>query len=205
MTVTGRIVARGLADEARDRHYLVVDAIDGRAHYVDIGKAERTEPLPDQSIIRITPREPRAREVDQRIAAIAARQGGRYSVDRHRFCEPDASIEFADAHVRRLEAVRRITGNLKRDEFGSWSIPPDYLELAKRYEALRAREAPVDIQILSPLPLERLAGHDGATWIDRELISPEALLRNQGFGREVRSGSGNAARMACRTGPGCNR
>src|SRR3546814_15811003 len=31
----GRVVARGLSDEINDRHYLIVDGIDGRAHYVD--------------------------------------------------------------------------------------------------------------------------------------------------------------------------
>ena len=41
--------------------------------------------------------------------------------------------------------------------------------------------------LLSPLPLERLAAHDGATWLDRELVSPEERRRDQGFGREVRS------------------
>ena len=35
--VVGRIVAEGVADELRDRRYLIVDSIDGRAHYVDLG------------------------------------------------------------------------------------------------------------------------------------------------------------------------
>ena len=36
--LVGRVVARGLSDELNDRHYLIVDGVDGRAHYVDIGK-----------------------------------------------------------------------------------------------------------------------------------------------------------------------
>jgi type IV secretory pathway VirD2 relaxase len=36
----GRLLARGLADEHADRHYLIVDGADGRAHYVAIGTAE---------------------------------------------------------------------------------------------------------------------------------------------------------------------
>ena len=187
VAVTGRIVARGLADEARDRHYLIVDGVDGRSHYVDIGKGERTEPLPEGAIVRIAPRSAAAREVDQRIATIAADHGGRYSIVLHLTSEPGASRQFAEAHVRRLEAIRRHTGGVERFADGAWSIPPNLLEVANRYEASRARETPFEIQILSPLPLERLAGHDGATWLDRELVSPEALSRNQGFGREVRS------------------
>ena len=44
------------------------------------------------------------------------------------------------------------------------------------------------VDTLSALPLDRQAGTDGATWLDRELTSerPEPL-RDAGFGREVRS------------------
>src|SRR5579864_2718459 len=31
-SITGRLLARGLADEAGDRHFLVIDGIDGRSH-----------------------------------------------------------------------------------------------------------------------------------------------------------------------------
>jgi type IV secretory pathway VirD2 relaxase len=36
----GRVVARGLSDELKDRHYLIVDGEDGRAHYVDLGRGD---------------------------------------------------------------------------------------------------------------------------------------------------------------------
>lgn len=185
--ITGRVVARGLADEARDRHYLVIDGLDGRSHFVDIGRGDRTEPLPDGAIIRVVPRSGGPRDVDERIAAIAASNRGRYSVDIHLASEPGTSAGFAEAHVRRLEAIRRLQGGLDREDDGSWSIPPDFVELAGRYEAQRTHAAPVEVVLLSPLPLERLAGHDGATWLDRELASPEERPRDQGFGREVRS------------------
>src|SRR6202012_701817 len=40
--LVGRVVARGLADEINDSHYLVVDGTDGYSHYVAIGKGEGT-------------------------------------------------------------------------------------------------------------------------------------------------------------------
>ncbi|MES2137387.1 MAG: relaxase/mobilization nuclease RlxS [Pseudomonadota bacterium] len=185
--ITGRIVERGPADETRDRHYLIVDGIDGRSHYVDIGKGERTEPLPEGAIVRIEPRGTAERDTDRRIAAIAAEHGGRYSIDIHLAAEPGSSARFAETHVRRLEAIRRGVGGVERFADGSWSIPPEFEALAGRYEALRAREAPVEVVLLSPLPLERLPHHHGATWLDRELASPEEAPRDQGFGRELRS------------------
>ncbi len=38
--IIGRIVKRGFSDEVNDQHCVVVDAIDGQNHYVDIGKEE---------------------------------------------------------------------------------------------------------------------------------------------------------------------
>jgi type IV secretory pathway VirD2 relaxase len=38
--IIGRVLARGLSDELHDRHYLIIDGLDGRAHYIDIGKGE---------------------------------------------------------------------------------------------------------------------------------------------------------------------
>lgn len=35
--IIGRVVQRGFADGHRDRHYLIVDGIDGRVHYLAIG------------------------------------------------------------------------------------------------------------------------------------------------------------------------
>jgi hypothetical protein len=184
-SITGRIVARGLADELRDRHYLIVDGIDGRSHYIDIGKGENAEPLAQGAIVQLTPRPALAGETDRRIADIAAAHGGRYSVDLHRAADSEASAGFAQSHVRRLEAIRRRVGGVDRGPDGTWSIPSDYLERACSFEALRAREAPVEIALLSPFPLERLADYDGATWLDRELVSPAGAARDAGFGREV--------------------
>lgn len=38
--IVGRVLMRGLADEMEDRHYLLVDGLDGRTHYVPIGKGD---------------------------------------------------------------------------------------------------------------------------------------------------------------------
>ena len=40
----------GLTDEISDRHYVVVDGVDGRLHYVDIGRV-RPEALPEKGMI----------------------------------------------------------------------------------------------------------------------------------------------------------
>ena len=186
--LVGRVAARGLSDELRDRHYLVIDGVDGRAHYVDIGVADAVEPLPENAIVRVAPVRAEVREADRTVAAIAAAHGGVYSVELHLRHDPQASAVFTEAHVRRLEAIRRTVGGVERAEDGSWRVGIDHIDRAAAHEAKRAREAPVRVELLSSLPLPELPQAQGATWLDRELLAeaPEPL-RESGFGREVRS------------------
>jgi type IV secretory pathway VirD2 relaxase len=185
--LVGRVVTRGLSDELNDRHYLIVDGVDGRAHYVDIGKADATEPIPAGSIVAIEPKRAEPRTVDRTVVEVAAANEGRYSVDLHLEHDPTARAAFAETHVRRLEALRRAGMGVEREPDGTWMIAPDHLERATAYERTQARLAPVTIETLSTLPLERQVGSDGATWLDRELVSETpAVARDAGFGREVR-------------------
>ena len=46
---------RGLSDDLNDRHYLIVEATDGRSHYVEIGRGENIEPLGSGAIVRVVP------------------------------------------------------------------------------------------------------------------------------------------------------
>ncbi|MCF3947833.1 relaxase/mobilization nuclease RlxS [Acidiphilium iwatense] len=185
--IIGRLVRRGLADEIDDRHYLIVDAVDGRTHYVEIGKGEATDPTPEGGIITVTPKRAEPRAVDRTIAEIAAANGGRYDVDIHLRYDPTASADFAETHVRRLEAMRRLTGTVERQPDGTWTIAPDHLQRATAYERRLTKDAPVMVQTLSAFPLDRQFGADGATWLDRELVADTPVpLRDGGFGRDVR-------------------
>src|SRR3546814_6014842 len=57
--LVGRVVERGLSDEYADRHYVIVEAIDGRTHYAEIGKGEAVSRSEEhtselQSLMRIS-------------------------------------------------------------------------------------------------------------------------------------------------------
>ena len=185
--VVGRVVERGLSDEINDRHYLIVDATDGRSHYVDIGRGDATGPIPAGAVVRIEPKPIAARAVDHTVAEIAAVHGGRYSIDIHLRHDPGASQTFAETHVRRLEAMRKMTGTVERETDGTWIITPDHIERAAAFEASQAKSAPVIVDTLSALPLNRQVGSDSATWLDRQLVGPNPEpLRDAGFGREAR-------------------
>ncbi|RWG31755.1 relaxase/mobilization nuclease RlxS [Mesorhizobium sp.] len=186
-SLVGRVVARGLADEINDRHYMIVDAVDGKSHWIDIGRGEAMETMPNGCIVRVAPRNTEPRRVDRTIAEIAAANGGRYDVDIHLKHDPSATESFARTHVRRLEAIRRATGGVEREPNGTWLIAPDHLDRVANYEGQRARAEPVVVDKLSSMALERQVSFNGATWLDRELVAdrPEPL-HGSGFGCDVR-------------------
>ncbi|MBB5986535.1 relaxase/mobilization nuclease RlxS [Sphingobium lignivorans] len=184
--LVGRIAERGLSDEHADRHYLIVEAADGRSHYVAIGKGENVEAHETGAIVRITPVETRIRAADRTVAEVAAANGGRYTVDAHLRHDPSATEAFAESHVRRLEAMRRLTKAVEREPDGAWIIAPDHLDRAAAYEAARARDRPIAVETLSHLPLEKLVDADAATWLDRELVAPTPEpLRDAAFGQDA--------------------
>ena len=186
--VVGRVIARGLADEHRDRHYLLVDGVDGHAHYVDIGRGDAIAPIPEGAIVRVSARSLEVRDADRVVAEVAAANGGQYSVDLHLRRDPSATHAFAETHVRRLEAMRRAGAGVEREADGTWTIPADHVDRAAAYEARRHRDQPVEVETLSARPLDQLRDADAATWVDRELASRSPLaVRDAGFGRDVRA------------------
>jgi type IV secretory pathway VirD2 relaxase len=186
-SLVGRVVQRGLSDEYADRHYMIVEATDGRSHYVEIGLGEAVEPQPNDSIVRIAPRTSGVRPADRTIAEVAAANDGRYSVDAHLKHDPTASERFAETHVRRLEAMRKRMKLVEREPDGTWIITPDHLDKAEKFEARQLRDRPVTVETLSVQPLEKLVDAEAATWLDKELVAsfPEPL-REAGFGRDAR-------------------
>lgn len=188
--IVGRVLSRGLADEHADRHYLLIDGIDGRAHYTPLGKGEAVGAIPLDAVVRITPRGGGIRAADRTIVAVAAAHSGRYTIDAHLKHDPSATESFAETHVRRLEAIRRVMRSLEREPDGAWIITPDHLEKVERFEARQLRERPVSLEMLSVVPLESLVVAEAATWLDRDLIAGTSVpIRDAGFGRDV-----NAAR-----------
>lgn len=184
--LVGCVMTRGFADEHADRHYLIVDATDGRSHYVAIGRGENLEGVANGAIVRIDSIRPAVSKVDRTIAAVAAANGGHYDIDAHLRHDPSATETFAETHIRRLEAMRRGGGGVTREPSGSWTIAPDHLDRVTAWEQAKLRDRPVAVAILSAQPLDRLLEAEAATWLDRDAVSaaPEAI-RDAGFGHDL--------------------
>ncbi|MGY3534570.1 relaxase/mobilization nuclease RlxS [Bradyrhizobium sp. USDA 4452] len=184
--LVGRVVGEGFADELTERRYVVLDGVDGRTHYAEIGAlGANDEPPVRNAILELRSRAAQPRTIDRTIAEIAARHGGIYSDRLHREFDPQASGEFVGSHVRRLEAMRR-EGIVTRLADGSWSVGRDYLDRALRYEKLQQSRNPARVAVLSWQRLEDLPQALGATWLDRKLVgkAPDELA-SSGFGADV--------------------
>ncbi|EKS2409537.1 relaxase/mobilization nuclease and DUF3363 domain-containing protein [Pseudomonas aeruginosa] len=184
--VVGRIVAKGLADELNDRGYLVVDGLDGKAHYLALPARAELADYPIGGLVETRSlNEPRA--VDRSIAALAA--DGLYRTDHHRALARSQSVEGQDPealverHVRRLEALRR-AGIVERLAEGVWRVPTDLPEQGRKHDARRLGDVAVELR--TPLPLEQQVRAVGATWLDQQLIGGNRELVDKGFGKEVR-------------------
>lgn len=184
--LVGRVIARGLSDEHNDRHYMIVAAIDGRSHYVELGERSISEMLEHPEIVKVDPVVPTVRPADHVIAEVAAANGGIYSVEQHLRHDPTATQRFAEAHVRRLEAMRRGRGEVERLSDGSWKIAPDHLERVLAFERDMAAARPVEVETLAARPVAQLVRHNGVTWLDELQAAKEPEALERGFGAQVR-------------------
>ena len=187
--IVGRVVDKYLTDELGENLTVVVDGIDGRTHHVAGVDPARVADARIGSVVEIGPADTGSRPSDRTIATIA--EGGIYRPSRHleqaKFegRVPGGDYEgYVDSHVRRLEALRR-AGIAERIDADQWRIPEDFESRAAAYDAGRNRQA--TIRILSAARLEQQIGADGATWLDRRLVSAETSdLVPSGFGQQVR-------------------
>ena len=110
--VTGKLVALGLSDELNDRHYAVVDGVDGKLHYAEIGHLSQFDPPSKGMVVTLRGQDPSKQQQSQQTI----------------------TRMFIESHV----------------------------------------------------PFQSLASADGATWLDRKLLSKEPVeFRDKGFGAEA--------------------
>jgi type IV secretory pathway VirD2 relaxase len=186
-SIIGRVTAKGLADELYDRGYLVIDGIDGKAHYVALPPWSELEQYPTGAVVEVKS-SANVRAADRNIAALGV--DGVYRADHHlavaqSHATPDRDPrEVVAAHVRRLEALRR-AGIVEREAEGVWRIPGDLAARGRRYDAQRFGGG-MAVELKSHLPIERQARVIGATWLDQQLIGGGKGLGDLGFGAEVK-------------------
>jgi len=135
--VTGRVIEKGILDDVNDRSYIVLDTQQGEALFVETGREANISEIEPGMVVTAGPQSYAPKSSDHTIYDIASKRSGIYSPSHHEMSDPSAREEFIKAHVRRLEAMRRL-GRAERNSDGSWTVPKDYLKRAAKYE--RSRE-----------------------------------------------------------------
>ena len=191
-TTIGRVIGKGLsADEMSERIHIVVDGLDGRVHYAEMTEAH-AEGVRIGSIVEVGQARARPRESDHNIAQYVREHGGdtyepsiHLSIARDRVRVPNDDHEgYVQAHVRRLEALRR-AGIVERLDANTWRIPREFEERARAHDTLNSKQ--LGVRVLSLIDLDTQVATNGATWLDRELIAKTKAPRiDSGFGAEVR-------------------
>lgn len=186
-SIVGRVAGKGLADELYDKGYLVIDGIDGKAHYVALPPRTELEQYPTGAVVEVKGLAD-VRGADRNIAALAV--DGVYRTDHHLAvaqgqATPDRDPrEVVATHVRRLEALRR-AGIVERVTEGVWKVPGDLAERGRQYD-VQGLGGSVAVELKSHLPIERQARVIGATWLDQQLIGGGKDLGDLGFGGEAK-------------------
>lgn len=143
----------------------MVDGIDGRAHYLKLPAGTDLAELPMQGIVEARPSS-QGKPVDRHIATIA--RDGLYKTADHLVQlkqandrDPQSTV---DAHLRRLEALRR-AGIVERVADGVWKVPPDLLLKARTHDAQKNIGSVIELR--SHLPVDQQVRAIGATWLDK--------------------------------------
>jgi len=186
--IVGRVVDKHLSDELGENLTLVIDGIDGRTHHISGVDQAKVGDARIGSIIEIGATDAGPRPADRAIAGMA--EDGIFRPSRHleqaRFDGrvPGGDYQgFVDAHVRRLEALRR-NGIVERIDADQWRIPQDFEARASAHDA--GRNQKLNIRVLSTFDLEKQITADGATWLDRRLVGRgPSEIAPAGFGQEV--------------------
>jgi type IV secretory pathway VirD2 relaxase len=186
--IVGRVVDKHLSDELGENLTLVIDGIDGRTHHISGVDQAKVADARIGSVIEIGAADAGPRPADRAIAGMT--EDGIYRPSRHleqaRFdgrVPGDDYDGFVDAHVRRLEALRR-AGIVERIDADQWRIPQGFEARATAHDAGQGRQ--LNIRVLSTFDLEKQITADGATWLDRRLVGRGLSdLAPAGFGQDV--------------------
>lgn len=182
VTVEGRVLDKGPADELTDKKYLVVEALGGGMHYVPVGEPFSYEKLEKGALIRVRPFDQSSGRADYNINLIARQNDGIYDIEKHRqyiekeqnYIDEDAREGYLASHIKRIETLEQNDAATDIGQ-GRFKVPVDVVERGKEISAkINAREKKrfyPKLDILSHHAPEDLTDATKKTWLDRELYA----------------------------------
>lgn len=180
-SITGALLETGIGGDFHDERYAIIDTLDGRIVRSAI-HADSPAGLKPGMIVELQQQDTHVKASDKTIDQIARNHKGLYSPALHLADDPRATPGYITAHIRRLEALRRMSGIVERLDDGTWRIPENHLANVEKAQLKQALTQPRSVEILSALPLQNQIAQVGLTWLDQ---TPGAGSHIKGFGAEV--------------------
>jgi len=194
--ITGQVVSRGLSDELYDKEYMIIDAIDGGLHYVDLSKAREYERVTKGQIATIDTQAPIfEKPADKTIADLAAKQKGVYDPVRHEqwaqandIVSPSAMAGYLKSFERRLHTLERkdLVTPLTSDRY---QLPPDFMEQIHATDQRSKntyQDGKVNVRLESSVGLKRQTQVLAVTWLDKQLVNKVAVSQPVGSDSSAR-------------------
>ena len=182
-TLTGAILETGVAGDFHDQRYAIIDTLDGRIVRTAI-ETDSPPGLKPGMIVQLQTEDTNPKPSDRTVDEIARNHKGLYSPALHQREDPRATPGYIEAHVRRLESLRRSAGIVERLDDGTWRIPQDHLSNVETELKRRALTRPRKVEILSALSAKDQIVDSGLTWLDQTEPSQGNI---KGFGADVAS------------------
>ena len=180
----GKVIHRGLSDELYDKHYVVVDAMDGNLHYVDLSKAKEVEKARLGNIVSLDSTvSVLEKKADRTIQRQAEMNFGVYDSLKHtelaifnEVVSAGAVPDYIQSHRRRMDTLVRygFAESLGGDRF---RVPGDLVETIRARDhiaTLASLDGHFNVRIESFVGLKQQTRAIAATWLDKRLLSASA-------------------------------
>ena len=175
-SVTGVVKSYGKMDDTQRNGFVVIEAFDGRLVHASVAEDDTFETLRSGQVVTFNVHHKGPRKIDRSIVKFAERNDGIYNEAKHATESDRISRAYAQAHGRRLEALRR-QKLVTRLADGSWRIPADFLMRAEDFEARRLSRLPAAVQRDGRLTLREMVTARGATWLDSQLVGDKDVIQ----------------------------
>lgn len=150
-------------------HAVVLDLCDGRlAHFLmrEVRSVMCLDQIKEGAVVEVLGTVRADRVADKVIAEVAGSNGGVWSAAHHASARPGDWPKFIAFHEKRAQAMS-LAGACMDLGGGRFSVPGDYLSLARQADVAQWGEADLKLKILDDRTIDEQVSAIGLTWLDR--------------------------------------
>lgn len=194
LNLQGLVLAKELSDELYDKRFILLNADDGRTHFIPVGKFSEPQGFESRvgQVVTVTPPREHPIKAEKVISEYLKGHAGVFDIEsfkQHvhqatqsgRWTVPDSMTveEYCEMFATRCDTLTR-AGILTNVSEGKWEVPIDVEAQAKGYEELTRKKLRVAIKVDSYTQLSEQSTSPNAVWLDKLFYSSEVLSKSRG-------------------------